>query len=92
MDWKSDKAFVDWLLSTGYVIDSEKGIKPFLTLGVILYMFEAYVEGFNIGFQGGREAAELDFVGSVSGRLCDEDMSALAEDIAERVKFFLGDG
>ena len=91
MDWKSDKAFVDWLLSTGYVIDSEKGIKP-LTLGVILYMFDAYGEGFNVGFQGGREAAELDFVGSVSSRLCKEDMLALAEDIAERVKFFLGDG
>ena len=45
MDWKSDKAFVDWLLSTGYVIDSEKGIKPFLTLGVILYMFEAWENG-----------------------------------------------
>ena len=58
MDWKSDKAFVDWLLSTGYAVDSDKGVKPFLTLGVILYMFEAYGEGFNVGVQGGREAAE----------------------------------
>ena len=42
MDWKGDESFCEWMVSMNYVVRTEKGLKPFLTLGVVLYMYEAW--------------------------------------------------
>jgi len=45
-DWIKNKPFVEWLLETGYARLDEKGtIEPSTSLGVILYMHEAWLAG-----------------------------------------------
>lgn len=44
--WQDDSAFVGWLVQQNYAqINGSIEVKPFLTLGMLLYMHEAYQEG-----------------------------------------------
>ncbi len=58
MKWQDDPGLVTWLLDRQYERQTAKGVDPYLSGGVVIYMFEAYNEGFNYGFQQGRETAE----------------------------------
>jgi hypothetical protein len=42
MKWQDDKAFCAWLLKVRYAEKKEDEMKPFLNLGGILYMHEAW--------------------------------------------------
>ena len=45
--WQDDENFIQWLLAMKY-IEKEKGkLKPMLSNGLYLYMYEAYSEGKN---------------------------------------------
>jgi len=48
-NWQKEKAFTDWLLSARYAKKTKKGIEPLLSLGLVLYCFEAYCIGKNQG-------------------------------------------
>jgi len=43
--WQDDEAFVCWLLAMGYASQTEKGLRPYLSAGAVIYMFEAYLYG-----------------------------------------------
>ena len=38
-----DDEFVGWLYSMNYAVEEKGGPKPYMTLGVILYMYEAWL-------------------------------------------------
>ena len=40
--WQNNTDFISWMLAMEYVVDTPKGIKPHLTLGCVLYMYEAW--------------------------------------------------
>jgi hypothetical protein len=40
--WQEDEKFCKWLLSKRYAEKGQKGIRPFLTNGVVLFMYEAW--------------------------------------------------
>jgi len=41
--WRKDKGFVSFLLAQEYIVREGEKLKPSLTDGVILYMFESWV-------------------------------------------------
>jgi hypothetical protein len=43
--WQDDSGFVNWLLDVRYAEEAENKIKPFVSLGMVLYMYEAYSKG-----------------------------------------------
>jgi hypothetical protein len=45
MKWQDDKAFCAWLLKVRYAEVRNEKMFPFMALGMILYMHEAYREG-----------------------------------------------
>lgn len=50
MKWQDHSGFCRWLVRRGYATEGAKGVEPFLSLGCVLYMFEA----FTYGLEGGR--------------------------------------
>ena len=45
MKWQNDPAFCAWLLSERYARESKGKIEPYLSGGVVLYMWEAFQHG-----------------------------------------------
>jgi len=43
--WQEDTAFVDWLVQMNYARTKEGKIKPITSLGLVLYMYEAWSAG-----------------------------------------------
>ena len=43
--WQDDAGFVTWLLDVQYAEEAENKVKPFVSLGMVLYMYEAYSKG-----------------------------------------------
>tara|TARA_R110000824_G_scaffold260424_1_gene449099 strand:- start:794 stop:961 length:168 start_codon:yes stop_codon:yes gene_type:complete len=43
--WQDDTEFKNWLLENNYATETAKEIKPRLSLGLVLYCFEAFTEG-----------------------------------------------
>lgn len=48
MKWQYDKPFVTWLLGQSYAEEKGNKIIPFVSLGLVLYMYEAYRQGFKV--------------------------------------------
>ena len=46
LKWQYDKPFIDWLISKDYAGMKDEKVQPYLTLGLVLYMHEAYRAGF----------------------------------------------
>ena len=44
--WQYDKPFVEWLLKQKYAERKDGKVVPHTTLGLVLYMHEAYRAGF----------------------------------------------
>jgi hypothetical protein len=44
-NWRDEKPFTDWLLSSRYAEKTRKGVEPTISLGLVLYCFEAYTVG-----------------------------------------------
>jgi len=40
--WQNNREFLDWLIVMGYARETDKGPKHDLSLGTILYMYEAW--------------------------------------------------
>ena len=45
--WQYDKSFTDWLISKNYAEIKDGKVQPHTTLGLVLYMYEAYRAGFS---------------------------------------------
>ena len=46
MKWQYDKPFVAWLVEQQYAERKDGRVIPITTLGLVLYMYEAYRAGF----------------------------------------------
>jgi hypothetical protein len=44
--WQYHKPFVKWLLKMQYAEMKDDKISPFISPGLVLYMYEAYLAGF----------------------------------------------
>lgn len=40
--WENNPDFLNWMLSMEYARETPKGITPMLSLGCVLYMYEAW--------------------------------------------------
>lgn len=56
--WQEDDDFMRWVYDMKYAQLTDKGPKLFVTLGCVLYMHEAYCEGYAVGFTSGTDAQE----------------------------------
>lgn len=45
MKWQDDPVFVGWLLEARYAVKKGGELRPYLSLGLILYMYEAFQLG-----------------------------------------------
>ena len=45
MRWQDDPGFCSWLIAAEYARDEGGTVKPYLSGGVVLYMYEAYQQG-----------------------------------------------
>jgi hypothetical protein len=43
--WQEDEGFVNWMLEVRYAEVRDGEVHPFLLLGAVLYMYEAYSQG-----------------------------------------------
>ena len=55
MKWQNDPAFCSWLLSSQYAKESKGKIEPYLSGGVVLYMWEAFQHGLSLRGSNGKE-------------------------------------
>ena len=46
LKWRYNKPFVDWLLKMQYAEMKDEKVHPFVSPGLVLYMYEAYHAGF----------------------------------------------
>ena len=51
MKWRYHKPFVNWLLKMQYAELQDDNVKPFVSPGLVLYMYEAYQAGMKQGKQ-----------------------------------------
>lgn len=49
MRWQNDAGFVAWLLRCRYAEVDNGKVRPFLSDGLVLYCFEAFLEGRRTG-------------------------------------------
>lgn len=45
MRWQDDEIFCAWLTEHRYAVQTDKGLRPNLSQGAILYMYESYQAG-----------------------------------------------
>lgn len=43
--WQNDEGFVEWLYLMEYAVKTDKGPKPYMSIGVVIYMHEAWTAG-----------------------------------------------
>jgi len=47
LKWQEDVPFIDWLISKNYAEIKDGKVQPHTSLGLVLYMHEAYRAGLN---------------------------------------------